>query len=229
MSHILDNPVWNALISSNSEMATGDDLVKLFAEDIAPFVGLKHFSEESFKALSDRLPPDRSAVIVTSWKAEIPASWNVVHQAVLLQMTREDPRQLPGNSTPIVPLKQEHIPQMIALTQLTNPGPFLERTIEFGNYTGIFKSDKLIAMAGQRMHVNHYIEISAVCTHPDHLGNGYGTALLQNQVNRILAAGNLPFLHVRKDNGTAIKLYEHLGFETRENMYLYVIKKRPNK
>lgn len=226
MDHILDNPVWNALISSNSDMAIGNDLVKLFPADVAPFAGLKHFNPASFSVLSDLVPPKRTVVIVTAKKAEIPPSWNVVHQTVLFQMTGESFGPSLSNNKDIVHLQKDHVPRMIALTQLTNPGPFLERTIEFGNYTGIFKGDQLVAMAGQRMHVNQYTEISAVCTHPDHFGNGYGTALINNQADRILAAGNIPFLHVRKDNGNAIKLYSHLGFDIREEMNLYVIKKQ---
>lgn len=226
MDHILDNPVWNALISSNSNMAIGDDLVKLFPADVAPFVGLKRFSPASFSSLSDILTPNRTVVIVAASKVEIPDYWNIINQMVLFQMTGEKLEAQPGSDKDIVPLEKKHVSQMIGLTQLTNPGPFLERTIEFGNYSGIFKGSQLIAMAGQRMHVNKYVEISAVCTHPDHLGNGYGTALINNQADRIVAGGDTPFLHVRQDNATAIKLYEHLGFAIRKEMNLYVIRKR---
>jgi len=226
MSHILDNPVWNALTSLNSHMAIGNNSVKLFAEDVAPFVGLKHFNPASFNALAELISPNRTVVIVTAEKVDIPSSLNLIHQTVLFQMTGEDLKPSPDGRSDIVSLQKENVREMIALTQLTNPGPFLERTIEFGNYSGIFKLDQLVAMAGQRMHVNQYVEISAVCTHPDYFGNGYGTALLNNQVTRILSDGNIPFLHVRQDNENAIKLYKHLGLDIRKEMNLYVIKKR---
>jgi len=228
MDHILDNPVWNALISSNSDMAIGNDLAKLFPADIAPFAGLNDFSRASFSALYDLLPCDRTVVIVTAKKVEIHHSWNLIDQTILFQMTGEDIGPSGGNYKNIISLQQDHVSQMIALTQLTNPGPFLKRTIEFGDYTGIFNNDQLVAMAGQRMHINQYVEISAVCTHPDHFGKGYGTALINNQADRIISEGKVPFLHVRKDNANAIKLYRHLGFGVRQEMNLYVFKKRSN-
>ena len=48
---------------------------------------------------------------------------------------------------------------MLALTKLTNPGPFAPRTIDFGHYYGVFDGDKLVAMAGQRLHIHEYTEI----------------------------------------------------------------------
>ena len=114
---------------------------------------------------------------------------------------------------------------MLALTQLTHPGPFLKRTIEFGNYKGIFDSGELIAMAGQRMHPKEFIEISAVCTHPGYTGKGYGRMLVFDQIRKIMAEGCIPFLHVRSDNQNAIKLYKHLGFSLRREMNIYVLQK----
>ncbi|HVG42779.1 MAG TPA: GNAT family N-acetyltransferase, partial [Chitinophagaceae bacterium] len=67
----------------------------------------------------------------------------------------------------------EHVEQMMQLATLTKPGPFGPHTIDFGYYYGIFEEGKLVAMTGQRLHVAHFTEISAVCTHPDHLGKGY--------------------------------------------------------
>jgi predicted GNAT family acetyltransferase len=122
-------------------------------------------------------------------------------------------------------LTEEHIPRMLALTKLTNPGPFAERTIEFGHYYGIFDGDKLVAMAGQRLHAFEYAEISAVCTHPDYAGRGYARELLSYQVHRIKAASGIPFLHVRCDNKRAIKVYEDLGFSTRREIYFHIMEK----
>jgi predicted GNAT family acetyltransferase len=126
---------------------------------------------------------------------------------------------------PHIPLTDIHIPQMLALTKLTNPGPFAERTIDFGHYHGIFDGDKLVAMAGQRLHAGNYAEISAVCTHPDHLGKGYAKQLLLHQIHRIKANRETPFLHVRNDNERAINVYKSLGFETRTEIYFYVVVK----
>jgi predicted GNAT family acetyltransferase len=122
-------------------------------------------------------------------------------------------------------LDGKHIEQMIALAALTKPGPFGPRTIEFGHYYGVFENSQLVAMTGQRLHVQSFSEISAVCTHPDHLGKGYATALVQHQVNLILRQHQVPFLHVRADNQRAIAVYERLGFKKQGSMNFYFMKK----
>jgi predicted GNAT family acetyltransferase len=55
-------------------------------------------------------------------------------------------------------------------------------------------------------------EISGVCTHPDHRGRGYAAGLMHMTASRILARGEMPFLHVYATNIGAIALYESLGF-----------------
>ena len=80
-------------------------------------------------------------------------------------------------------------------------------------------------MAGHRMHVGNYTEISAVCTHPDFLGKGYARALLLHQLNSILAENKKPFLHVRNDNDRAIAIYEHVGFVKNRPMNFYFMSK----
>jgi len=123
----------------------------------------------------------------------------------------DDPQPPP----PIVPLTAADVPDMMALAELTKPGPFHRRTPELGDFFGIRRGAELVAMAGQRLRVPGHIELSAICTHPDHLGRGFGAALTRWQVRRILAAGEQPFLHVRGDNARAIALYERLGFAPR--------------
>jgi predicted GNAT family acetyltransferase len=91
------------------------------------------------------------------------------------------------------PLGKEHIEQMIGLATLTKPGPFGPGTIDFGYYHDIFDNEKLVAMTGQRPHVENYTEISAVCTQPDHVGKGYAYPLLQQQLQLILQRVNIHF------------------------------------
>jgi predicted GNAT family acetyltransferase len=124
-----------------------------------------------------------------------------------------------------VPLDKHFAAEMVELAKLTKPGPFGLRTIEFGHYYGIFDQDKLVAMTGQRLHPQQYTEVSAVCTHPDHLGKGFASALVQHQVQLILQQGKTPFLHVREDNSRAIALYERLGFSISRNMNFYFMRR----
>jgi predicted GNAT family acetyltransferase len=104
---------------------------------------------------------------------------------------------------------------MLALVALTAPGPFAPRTVELGRYIGVRDDGALVAMAGERLHVDGHREISAVCTHPDHRGRGLAEALVRDVVAGVAARGEVPILHVEQKNVTAIRLYERLGFAIR--------------
>jgi predicted GNAT family acetyltransferase len=77
-------------------------------------------------------------------------------------------------------------------------------------------------MAGERLHLTGFTEVSAVCTHPGFRRRGYGNALMSTVISGILNRGETPFLHVKTDN-PALALYEKLGFQIRAQLYLAVI------
>ncbi|MGF7079387.1 GNAT family N-acetyltransferase [Mucilaginibacter sp. UYCu711] len=224
MEHVLDNPAYNALNTGNANLANGTDRVKYFDSEVSPFIGFDDNFPANFEKLYELIPYERPVGFVSPIEAEIPKQWQVIYQVPCFQMVHSgDPNHVDESN--LIVLTDRHIPQMVALTKLTNPGPFSERTIDFGHYRGIFDGDKLVAMAGQRMNPLPYAEVSAVCTHPDYAGKGYAKQLLQWQVNRIIAEGNTPFLHVKCDNERPIKIYEQMGFAIRCKMYFYILKK----
>jgi ribosomal protein S18 acetylase RimI-like enzyme len=225
MENVLDNPAWNALISGNKHLSNGNELVKYFDKEVSPFVALKENTEDNFGLLYGLLPHNGPVLFVTTSEVKNFGPWEVIRCIKGFQMIYNTVERPDEASADLTPLADRHVPQMLALAKLTNPGPFESRTIAFGHYCGIFEEDKLVAMAGQRLHVFNYAEVSAVCTHPDHIGKGYARQLLLNQINRIKAASGIPFLHVRNDNERAIKVYERLGFSTRKEVYFYVLKK----
>ena len=81
-------------------------------------------------------------------------------------------------------------------------------------------------MAGERLHLTDYTEISAVCTDPDHTGKGYAAFLVSFLADQMLKKGKKPFLHVKHDNQRAINMYQRLGFLHRSDMYFTVFKRR---
>ena len=129
----------------------------------------------------------------------------------------------PPRVTPTVTLDAKDVPEMVKLARLTNPGPFGQRTHELGKYIGIRQDGVLVAMAGERLHLDRYTEISAVCTLPEHRGRGYASALVSQLVHEISARKEIPFLHVRADNSEAIRVYERLGFVIRRELYVSVV------
>ncbi len=224
--HILDNPIWNALISGNKKFAQGSDTVKFFPGEVSPFIAFKDNSTPRFDALYDMIAFDTPVLLFAVVEMKIPDSWSVLLVIHGFQMVYTGSPLPELQEEEIEVLTYEHIPQMLVLTKLTNPGPFALRTIEFGNYEGVIKDGHLVAMAGQRLHPYDYMEISAVCTHPDHAGKGYARQLLLRQVRHILAASGIPFLHVKTDNSRAINVYKSLGFEIRKAVSFIVLQKK---
>jgi ribosomal protein S18 acetylase RimI-like enzyme len=123
-----------------------------------------------------------------------------------------------------VALRPEQYPQALELAKLTNPGPFGVRTPELGEYFGVFEGDRLVAMAGERTEIEHLHEISGVCTHPDFQGKGLARRLTLKLVQRQMARGKLPFLHVMSHN-PARALYEKMGFRNYLETVVRVITK----
>lgn len=122
-----------------------------------------------------------------------------------------------------VNLTDDDVPEMLKLIALAQLGPFLARTIEMGRYIGMWQDNKLVAMAGERLHMTGFCEISAVCTHPDYRGRGYGGALTTLVAEGIIARGEVPFLHLVATNDVARGLYTKLGFRLRvENQLAYL-------
>jgi len=228
MQHILDNPMWNAAITGNKSISNGTETVKYLDRNMAIFFGLREFTENNFQGLYELTPFNTVTATFTENEIALPAIWNVILKKEILQMVYEHASPPDENTASLIPLQDKDIPAMIELTALTKPGPFFPRTIDFGNYEGIFDGGQLVAMCGQRLQPDPYSEVSAVCVHPDHLGKGYAKLLIRNQLRKIGTAGRIPFLHLYADNISACKLYETIGFTTRKPMLVYMLKKNPD-
>ena len=120
-------------------------------------------------------------------------------------------------------IEAKHAPQALELAELTNPGPFGLRTLELGEYFGVFDGQRLIAMAGERSHAGMLREISGVCTHPDFQGRGLAKRLMLKLIRREMLRNEAPFLHVMQDNTSARRLYERIGFRNYKETVVRVI------
>lgn len=224
--HILDNPVWQALVSEDKRFNIGIPALAYFPEDVSPFLGLERWDEGDLARMDSMLPSERSFSIMIAGEVRIPRTFDILFTTPLYQMICTSLQPIAQGESYIQHLGETDVPAMLSLTALTKPGPFLQHTIDFGNYTGIYENGELLAMAGERLHLRGYTELSAVCTHPGHLGKGYAAQLMTYACERIMKQGNIPFLHVKTDNLRAIRKYEQLGFRIRTDFYFAVVKKR---
>jgi len=223
---ILTNPIWSALVSDNAALGTGNDQVMIFDADVAPFAGLASDTPENFQTLYELVEEGRT-VVLFSPKQELDTSpFEHVLKVSGYQMVFE--AELPDldPESNVIRLDENNIPGMLALTQVAQPGPFTERTIAFGGYFGIFQEGVLVAMAGQRLKSPGFVEISAVCSHPDHSGKGYARKVVNAVLRDIVDSGDTAYLHVRSDNTRAVELYKSMGFAIRRDMNFYVLSKK---
>ena len=222
----LENPVWQALVSRQQHLNAGGDIIKFFPSDISPFAGLEYWDRRDLIALEELLPAGRSFSIMLSKEVSIPASFDIIFSCMLYQMVCEKPLAPLTSDTSIIVLDATQVPSMLELTALTKPGPFFENTIAFGTYYGIFEKGKLAAMAGERLKLNGYTEVSAICTHPSAAGKGYASKLTTHVARQIQEEGNTPFLHVKQDNKRAIEVYKRIGFDVVSDVYFAVFRKK---
>lgn len=226
-SGLLDNPIWHALNTNQANLAEGDNLARIYPRDMLPMAGLKEPDNKSFAALSSMSEPGKRFGLCLPDKIQLPDDWKLCMQFDTAQMVRigvvDD--TLNRGDEPIVRLTGSDVQQMKELAELTKPGPFTDRTIEFGPFYGIKYGDMLVAMAGQRMQLNNFTEISGVCTHPDFQGKGYARLLVNKAADNIADRGQTAFLHVIASNTAAIKSYTACGFTQRRLMQYLIIEK----
>jgi ribosomal protein S18 acetylase RimI-like enzyme len=212
----LDNPIWHALTGPQSTFCEGTGLALRYEPDVAVFAALPDDAgPDAWEALRGLVGPGGAAIIARP-ELEAPAGWDAKFRLGGYQMIapptfgdRAEPDRFPR-------LGLDDVPEMLALVERTKPGPFAKRTIELGPYLGL-RNDvgDLVAMAGTRMRLGGYAELSAVCTDAELRGQGIATAIMETVASELRARGEQPMLHVAADNTTAIRLYQNLGFAQR--------------
>ena len=220
--HPLDNPTMGSLRNAHAHLGHAHGRAARYYGDVSPFYALPDvMDDEAWSDVRALTGPDES-VLVAGSADPAPAGWDVILDIPGVQLTGEAVRGVAGEEA--VPLRRGDVGEMLALVERTRPGPFRPRTIEMGDYLGIRQDDRLVAMAGERMHPPGWTEVSAVCTAPEYRGLGYGTALVLAVVAGIQARGETPFMHAASSNTNAIRLYEALGFTFRREINFRVFK-----
>lgn len=215
----LENPFWSALSTHHANLAIADELARRYPADIAPFAGVVT-SDARAVAQLERLVSAGESLYLLGLVPELGPAWTVQRRSSLPQMVCAEPIEVrPGPDW--VELNDAHRADMLALTALVFPGFFRARTLLMGRYIGIYDGGRLVAMAGERLRVDGYQEISAVCTHPDYAGRGYAQRLVTEVSNAARARGFTPFLHVYRENERAVSVYERLGFAVRKELPLW--------
>lgn len=222
-AHVLDNPIWQSLVSRHRSLAMRQGEVARYPPALAPFLGVASDGIDASAALEALVAPDDSVFLLGSTPA-VPQGWRLEHLAMLAQMVC--PARMPDVDGPdIIELTEAHRADVLELTALVYPHYFRPRTMDLGRYFGIYQGERLAAIIGERMGTDDWQEISAVCTHPDFNGRGYARRLLAWLSNDTFARGRTPFLHVSQDNLRAKQLYEQNGYHDRREIAFWSLRR----
>lgn len=222
---LLDRPIWSSLVSHWKPLAIGGEAALKLDPACGPFAAAADSSPESLAGLAALAPQNGTIWTVETFAHVAPSGLEVERTAVLLQMTATAIPSAPPGVVDIVPLGEADAEEMFALATLTQPGPYAPRTNRLGTFIGVRAKGRLVAMAGERMRMPGFVEVSGICTHPDYRGRGLAAALTAVTMRRIADGGETPFLHTYASNAGAIALYRKLGFEPRRELIATVLRR----
>jgi ribosomal protein S18 acetylase RimI-like enzyme len=217
----LDNPIWESLTSMHANMARSNGSARRYANQVSPLAAVSKPTPAAFSDLTALVKSGEHVGLFTAERLQFTDDWETIRSRPIEQMICTELTRA-ARSSPLE-LGRNDVAEMLALTAATEPGPFRAETIHMGRYCGIRSNDgRLIAMAGERLKLDGFTEISAVCTAPEFRGRGFARTLVTYLVAQALNEGKMPFLHVKAENGAKI-LYQKLGFRVRRTIQLTVV------
>lgn len=218
------DPVWNALETVHAHFAVGSGPARRYPAEVTPFGTLADASRATLAEFEELLAPGERVYVFGS-QPETTNGLSIGPPLHCHQMLGPlHPRvEIGPHEMDTVLLTSEDASAMVALTTLAFPGFFRQRTCEMGTYYGIRVDGELVAMAGERLAIPGYREISGVCTHPAHTGKGYAKRLMTCLMREHAKAGLRSFLHVSERNTRASALYERLGFSIARSVSLWPV------
>lgn len=214
---VLDNPAWHSLTTGrHAHLAIGGDLVRRYPPEVSGFVGVRDWDDpEVWNAISDLLGSG-AEVAISNANPVIPDGWDEVWRGAGVQLVETERLQTRPDDEVIV-LGADDAPEMLALVERNQPGPFLPRTHELGRYIGIRREGRLIAMAGERLQPEGWTEISAVATDAEYRRQGLASRLVLDIAYHVQQRGDRALLHAAATNTGAILAYQKLGFALRRH------------
>lgn len=167
-------------------------------------------------ALLSELPPKFYTHLSPGLEECFQESYQLTHHGKHYKMVLSDPTQLEKiNTSPALALTGRDLPELLELYALSYPGNWFDpRMLETGQYVGIRIDNQLVSVAGVHVYSEQYrvAALGNIATHPDHRGQGFGSAASAALCKRLLNSVDIIGLNVKSDNPTAIHLYNKLGF-----------------
>jgi predicted GNAT family acetyltransferase len=205
------NPVWHALNGEHKHLSAAAGAACRYQADVSPFAAVGRSGAAAYQDLRSLLVPHDSVWMVDDGQDAAPG-FRLDAQLTCLQMVLPAEVTLPGPDIAIESLTEANAAEMAALTDIAFPGFFRARTHLMGSYVGIRINGELAAMGGERLRIDRYPELSAICTHPAHRGKGFATSIIRHLVRNHRREGLVSWLHVGAENRHAVAVYRNIGF-----------------
>ena len=220
----LDNPVWYSLSETHKGISINYHNVKFYDPAYCPFGGF--IETNNVASQIDEYSKLTNHFFIVGEKPVFSKKISLKKELVCLQMILEKRIEI-NIGEKIIELGDTLAEALSSLVNEVQPGYFKKKTNLMGNYFGVIKEGKLVAVTGERMKMNGFTEVSAVVTHPFYTGKGFAKQLVAHTANKIFDENKTPYLHVAETNFDAIRLYENLGFKTRRKMSFWDLEIRP--
>ncbi|HET6967842.1 MAG TPA: GNAT family N-acetyltransferase [Ornithinibacter sp.] len=227
MTHPHDDMAWHALSGPHAHLAetAAGGGARRYRDEIAPFCGVRRLDDRGWEALAGLVGPGGVAVFLRGEVEPAAAGWAELLREPATQYVAGDLAEPPaGASREVRELTASDVPDMVRLTAETEPGPFGPNSHRTGRWFGVRREGRLVAMAGERMRVDGFGEVSGVCVDPSVRGEGLGAVVTLAAAHGIRERGDRPMLHVRDGNDGAHRLYRRLGFEVRRPVVVAVLR-----
>ncbi len=222
-STALERPIWTSLSTDHRPFAVGTLRAMRFDPEISALGATIDDSDESLAELCDLVAEHGPVVTGQSTPIDCPPGAQLAAVLNFCQMRAETMLNPTIADHTLERLNAQDAEGMLALAQLTKPGPFSLRTPVLGEYWGIRSEGTIVSIAGERLKQGRFVEVSVVCTHPDFVGRGMALALCLKLTQRILARGAMAYLHVASANEAAKHVYQKLGYTVRQSMVVTVV------
>lgn len=207
----LEMPIWWSLEEHHAFYRIEQGGMRRFVDSALPVIAAS--APEADADPEIWCPAGKRIAFLQHRPPALPAGLRVVLSADGVQMVAGPALQTALAPDPdIVPLGENDLDAMMTLAEKAKPGPITRHALAIGRFWGIRREGRLAAMAGERMRMAGYTELSGVATDPDYRGQGLARRLTVHVAAEILKTGAQPFLHAFATNETAIRLYESIGF-----------------
>ena len=211
---MLDNAAWHALVEGHARFAEGDALVRRYPADVAPFIAAQNWEDARVWDSVVDLVGHETNIVLFGGPPAVPDGWEALWRIDGVQLVETAALQ-PVPDAEALLLGEADVPEMLALVARNEPGPFMPRTHELGRYGGFRRDGQLVAMAGERLRLDGWAEISAVSTDDAYRRQGLASRLVLDVAFHIQQRGDRAFMHAAATNVGAIAAYERLGFARR--------------